>query len=228
MDSSLGAASTGSERPAYVSTLLRKNAHMRPDPSTLPPAGRQDTMRGEAGSRFHQRKQPQNPKDLHVASGKGIRFDAVSVAHETLPAHPPRKRIQMTKGLGPVLPGVTPPVDPSNRCGIGASVLGVTDTSSWQSVKKLTVDLPVSQPGSSLAPVRGLGEAKRQKWQHEAEVLRGTRGWGSELRGTLGSSECYDTAKSRASERQQQLLAKRNGSGHGKTGSAAAPYASDF
>lgn len=215
-------------RPAYVSTLLRKNAHMRPDPSTLPSAGRQDTMRGDAGTKFHQRKQPQNPKDLHVASGQGIRFDSASVMHSTLPAHEPRKRIQMTKGLGPVVAGATPPVDPSNRCGLGASVRGVTDTASWQSVKKMTVDLPVAKPGTSLAPLNGLAETKRQTWRQDAESVRGTKGWGSELRGSLGSGPCYDFAKTRAAERQQQLLAKKTGAGHGRTGAAAAPYASDM
>jgi hypothetical protein len=227
MNTSVGSASMSSTRPVYVSTLLRKNDHMRPDPAALPPAGRQDTMRGEAGTKFHQKKAPQNPRDLHVASGLGLKFDAVSVAHATLPAHPPQKRLHMPKGLGPVVAGSTPSVDPSNRCGLGASVRGVTDTASWQSVKRMTVDQPVSKPGSTLVPLGGLGEAKRQTWRAEADRLRGTQGWGSELRGSLGSGDCFGVAKTRASERQQELLAKKTGAGHGRTGAAGAPFAID-
>jgi hypothetical protein len=220
MDASTAAstmsASQGTHR-AYVSTLLAKNAHMRPDPATLPAAGRQDTQFGDAGSKYHHRRAQESPATLHVANGAGRPFVGTSVTHDTLPAHPKQVRFVMHKGLGPVAPGTNPPVAPENRCGIGRSIPSVTDTASWVSEKNSSID---GRGGGH----RGLGETKRAEWASDKAVVRGGDAWQPEQRSSVGNAACYDQARQVAAQRQQQLLAKKTTR---VGGVASAPYATD-
>ena len=216
-------------RPEYLSPLLAKNAHMRPDPSSLPRAGRQNTLRGEANGRFNRRRAFENSPDLHVSSGSQQPFTAVSVAHETLPNHGVQRRVHMAKGLGPMVAGTLPPVEASNRCGIGRSVTGVTDTASWSSVKRLTIDDVGARPALGAAPGSGIGAQKQAEWRREADALRGAKAWGSEMRSRVGdATKCYEQAREAAVARQRHLAEKRDGCGvHARTGVASAPFATD-
>jgi hypothetical protein len=211
-------------RLPYVSPLLAKNFHMKPDPASLPPAGRQDTLRGDPGSAFRRRKDRHQSYNVHVTNGATTKFDSVSLAQASFPTHTLTKRIHMSKGLGNVVLGTEPATDPADRCGIGRSIPDIMDTRSWASVKQATVD----EAAKARGPARSsLQDSKRSAWAEDKQLVRGTSRWAGEMRSTLGSQECYQAARTAAVARQQQLGNKAAGVGHTRYGVASAPYATD-
>jgi hypothetical protein len=187
----------------YVSPLVHKEI-VKPDPATLPTAGRIDNPPNHDPMAYHI-KRAKVDHTLHVGH-PGLSFTAQSLAKTSYQKfedvkRPIPRRDQLAQKPTKFLDG--------QIGGLGKSVSGINDTSDWTSLKRSTIDASAVGGQSHLPPLDSTIERRRKSWETEKDKVL-TKSWASETRGTKAhENDCFEAAKQILAERHARDASRR-------------------